>query len=101
MIKLKTMPKATAAELLLFLAQHESFANTCQQLENEMSSAEVKAMFRELAAELNREAASEGEQDYKLSSDRSVAKKTKDVLSYLSPREERRILSAFGLIDKD
>lgn len=100
-MKLNSMPKDTAAELLEFLAENESLESVRKILDGSIKITEVRSLFRELADGLRREAAEEaGDFNFNSQKERSLSKGTKEIISYLSPREERTLLSAFGLIDK-
>lgn len=102
MIPLTTMPKATAAELLEFLAEKESFQTVEGLLEKEITAVEIKALLRELAGILAQEA-----EDHKQSrridveTIEHIGSNTKKVLASLSPEEERVLLSAFGLGEEE
>ncbi|OGQ49331.1 MAG: hypothetical protein A3I09_05005 [Deltaproteobacteria bacterium RIFCSPLOWO2_02_FULL_47_10] len=96
---IKTMPKDIATELLRYLAEHEEFASADKNLDD-ISAADVKVLLRELADGLSREAASENKAAYDVKGSRDISKGAKDIISCLSPREERKLLTAFGLIDK-
>lgn len=98
-MKIKTMPKETLAELLLFLAENEEFASVEQQLVEGMNLTQVRASLRELAAGLRQEASGE-EDNYNPQKDGKLSTQTKEIISYLAPGEERALLTAFGLIEK-
>lgn len=99
-MKIKTMPKETLVELLLFLAENEEFASVEKLLVEGMSVAQVRAAVRELALGLKQEAAEEGNHQYNPQKDAKLSKEVKEIISYLSPGEERALLQAFGLMDK-
>lgn len=94
------MPKETLAELLLFLAENEEFASVEKRLAEGMSIAQVRAALRELAVGLKQEAAEEGDSHYNPQKDGKLSSQTKEIISYLSPGEERALLQAFGLIER-
>lgn len=95
------MPKETLAELLLFLAENEEFASVSKLLHEGITPEEIRAAFREVAIGLRQEAAAEAsKQGYDAKKDRLLTKESKTIISYLSPGEERTLLTAFGLIDK-
>ncbi len=100
-MKVQVMPKQTAAELLLFLAEHEEFSSVSKLLEDGITVEEVHALFREIAAELLRESALElKDKKYDLKKDSHLTPQSKQIISYLSPHEETTLLEAFGLVDK-
>lgn len=102
MITMTTMPKLTAAELLQFLAEHESFATSTAALGESVTAAEIKGMFRELSTALAREAQEEGKgRRHDTADDPHLTRKAKKILSYLSPLEEQRLLAACGFIEKE
>jgi hypothetical protein len=101
MVKVTSMPKETLAELIHYIAENEKFSSVASQLESSFTVPQVRAALRELAEELSREAAEEGCCAVgELRSSAELSSKTKDVISSLSPQEERRLLSAFGLISE-
>jgi hypothetical protein len=99
MITLKTMPKETAAELLRYISEHEDFASIERLTGSDLSVPQVRAALRELAGELAKEAAAEGRQDYSVKNCKILSKRSKTVISSLSSREERSLLTEFGLIE--
>lgn len=100
-MKITVMPKQTAAELLLFLAEHEEFSSVSKLLEDGITPEEVHSLFRELARELSREAADEIKDDkYDLKKSSHLSTQAKNIISYLSPHEEKKLLEAFGLVEK-
>ena len=100
-MKITVMPKHTAAELLLFIAEHEEFSSVTKHLEEGVTVEEVHALLREISKQLMQEAAAEfkGEK-YDTKKDTNLSKQAKDIISYLSPMEEKTLLEAFGLVDK-
>ena len=98
---IKTMPKETLAELLLFLAENEEFSSLQKLLDGEFTPDEVQAAFRELAVGLRQEAIQETSQQIQdAKNDSFLTKKTKTIISSLSPIEEKTLLTVFGLIEK-
>lgn len=101
MVKLSTMPKAAAAELLMFLADREPFTSVSDELKGAITVEESRALLRELARELAREAGEEpGDDTFQVKGSRQLSRQAKDVISFLSPREEKRLLAAFGLVEE-
>ena len=100
-MKISVMPKQTAAELLLFLAENEEFSAISKLLQEGITVEEARALLRELSAELLREAVQElNGKKYDVKKDSHLSPKTKNIISYLSPHEEKKLLEAFGLVDK-
>lgn len=100
MIKIKSMPKDTLVELLRYLADCEDFSSVEKIVGADLSQQEVKSALRELAGELAKEVAQENSAAYDVKACKVLSKASKNVISSLSPREERSLLSRFGLIDK-
>lgn len=96
----KTMPKETAAEVLQFLSEHEDFRSIADLIGEDLAVEEVRALLRELAAELRREAAASPRTTYDVGRCQYLTGSAKQIISCLSPMEEKTILSAFGLIDQ-
>src|SRR3989338_6542094 len=100
-MNIQKMPKETLAELLLFLAENEEFSSVPKLLDEGVTIEEVRAVFRELASVLRQESAAEStKQMYDAKKDARLSKEAKTIISYLSPGEEKTLLTAFGLIDK-
>lgn len=101
MIKTTVMPKETLVQLLLYLAENERFASVSEHLGEGMTVEEVRASLRELARELSREESVErGQELEEIKKGSHLAPRTREIISYLSDHEERRLLSAFGLFGK-
>lgn len=98
-MKLKTMPKEIACELLTFIAEKEDFAAVCGELEGEMSANDIKALLREIAGEFQKELKVELGEQYNVKKCKHLSKDAKKIISYLSPHEETKLLKAFGLTE--
>lgn len=94
------MPKETAAEVLQFLAEQEEFRSVAEAVGEDLAVEEVRAMLRELALELRREAAASPRSAYDVAKCRHLSGSAKQIISCLSPMEEKTMLAAFGLIDQ-
>ena len=100
-MNITTMPKDTLSELLLFLSENEEFSSMSKLMGEGITSEEVRAALRELAVGLRQEAAAEAaKQAYDAKKDSHLSKDAKTIISYLSPGEERALLTAFGLLEK-
>lgn len=99
MINLKTMPKDTVAELLRYIAEHEDLSSVEKLASEDLSPESAKATLREVADELAREAAAENRSTYDVKGCKVLSKEAKTIISCLSPREEKSLLTTFGLID--
>lgn len=101
MIKVTTMPKETLIELLHFLAENEKFTSVENRLIGGVTLEEVRAVFRELARELTHEMCEDLNKDIaEVKSGRTLSRKTKEIISYLSPTEEKTLLRAFGFVER-
>jgi hypothetical protein len=95
-MKIKTMPKQTAAELILFIAENEKF-DSVKEIKYGIEVAEVRALLREVASAINAgDAASFGD----VGGDVSFSDNTKKVLGSLSSTEGEELLAAFGFGQK-
>ncbi len=99
MFNLKTIPKDAAAEHLRYIAEHEEFDSVEELSCAGVTPKMVKDLLGELAVYLEQQAASE-HQRYDVKGCQTLSKKSKDVISCLSSREEQSLLSIFGLVDK-
>jgi len=98
-MNIKSMPKDVAVELLRYISEHEDFGSL-ETIGGGASPATAKALLRELAVELAKEVESEHKERYDVKACKNLSKQAKTVISCLSPREEKSLLTAFGLIDK-
>jgi len=97
-MKLTTIPKEVACELLVFIAEKESFSEVVKTLGDEFSVPEIKAMLRELAVGLQKELLEEDAGQYNVKKCKHLTKNSKKIISYLSPNEESKLLKTFGLL---
>lgn len=93
------MPKETAAELLLFLAENDNFDSVKVMLGGDVTIEEIRALFREVATQLQKEVFTSDKEDAPLKNMR-LTKEAKEIFTFLSPLEEKSLLSAFGVIEK-
>lgn len=98
---LKMLPQALLAEILDYLADYEPLRGLDQILEGEYSIVDVKNSLRSFAKRIRLELESQKGQnspmDYR--KDLVLSPTVKDLLSALSPTDERRILEKFGFLD--
>ncbi len=100
MTNIKTMPKDTAAELLRYISEHEDFSSIEKIAGGDITVEEVRAVLRELSDEIGREAQAEYKASFDVKGSKTLTKSSKNIISCLSPREEKSLLTAFGLLEK-
>lgn len=98
-MKLSTLPKEFVTELLVYIAEKETFTETTKALGDGVSATEIKAALREIASELQKELATE-KSGYDVAGCDYLSKHSKKIIACLSPLEETNLLKAFGLIEK-
>ena len=100
-MKISNMPKQFAAELLLFLAEHENFSSVEKLLGDEVAVEEVRALFREISSGLMEETLKELKENKNGVSDNVyISPQTRSILSHLSPQDEYSLLEIFGILEK-
>jgi hypothetical protein len=100
-MKISVMPKHTASELLMFLADHEQFLSAAGLLGGGITPEEIGTLLREISAGLMQESLKESKYEkFDVKNDVNLSKQAKNILSYLSPHEEKTLLEAFGLVEK-
>lgn len=97
MLKIKTMPVETLVELLHFLAENEKFPSVSKHLMDGMSVGDVRSALRELACEITRVTKSEQCDGMENMKREHLSDRAKEVISMLSPCEEKKLFGAFGL----
>jgi len=95
-MKIKTMPKETAAQLLLFIAENENF-DSVKKIGYGVEVAEVRALLREVAAAVDESVETSFSDDGEIA---DFSENTKRVLSSLSSTDSEKLLAAFGLSQK-
>lgn len=98
-MNIKTMPKDVAAEMLRYLSEHENF-KSLDDIGDDVNNVSIKALLREISDELAREVAADNKIAYDVKGCKKLSKEAKNIISCLSPREEKALLSAFGLLEK-
>lgn len=100
-MKLKSLPKDLFVEILDYLADYESLAGLDHLLEGEHTITDVRSALRELSLNFRKEIEEEKSQvsapDYR--KDSRLSSHVKDLLSALSPGDERKLLHKFGFLD--
>ncbi len=92
------IPKDTLAELLVFLAENEAF-NSVEKL-GTFSKEEVRFAIKELAGQMKKEFDHESSNKaIDLKKIKGIDKRTREILSTLSPRESKLLLRAFSIHD--
>lgn len=99
-MELKSMPLDTVAEILQFMAEHEDFRSLAVAMGEEFQLEEIRGMLRELAVELRKIWALQRQHVDRTEVEAHLSSRAKKILTCLSPREERTLLSAFGLIER-
>ena len=100
MTKITSMPKETAAELIYFIAENERFSSVESRLKGDFTVPQVRALLREVAADICTDAAEGTTTLGGLAVNQQLTPRTKDVIASLTAEEERKLLTAFGIISK-
>lgn len=100
-MKLKSLPTSLFVEVLDYLADYEHFQGLDHVLDGEYTVLDVRSALRELSLALRRELEEEknkiGVSD--LHKDERLTLRARELLSALSPGDERRLLERFGFLD--
>lgn len=100
-MKMKSLPKELFVEVLDYLADYEPLEGLDSLLEGEHTLLDVRSALRELSLALRKEIEEEKDSktlpDYQ--KDQILSPRAKQVLQVLSPGDERKLLSRFGLLD--
>lgn len=100
MLKFTTMPKEAISELLMYLAENESF-DSLKKLDGGVTVAEARDVLKEVAVVIAREAKGSDTNDFQSLLEEAGAKaKTKKIFSQLADGDKESLLSAFDLLDK-
>jgi len=92
---MKKIPKDALAELLIYIAEHETFASLKDF--SSFKPAEVRFALKELAMQLKKELQRDGATGVDIAKLKGIDKRTKQILSALSPRESKLLLRAFSI----
>lgn len=100
-MKMKSMPLDLFVEVLNYLAEYERLEGLTHILEGQYNLADVRAALRECAAHFRKIA--EGQKEIigllDLKKDEQLSAKVKQLLSILSPGDEKKLLDRFGLLE--
>lgn len=100
-MKLNSLPKELFVEVLDYIADYEHLHGLNEILDGEHTILEARSALREMAQFLRKEI--ETEKDAKnlteYRKDVRLSNHVKDLLSILSPGDERKLLLKFGLLD--
>ena len=99
-MKLKALPTESVIQLLSHFAEHPALSRLLEGLDNAVALNEVKRALFELAGILKESIAADAPDtisSINLQSDPLLSVKTKELLSCLSPKEEKKLLAKFGL----
>lgn len=102
-MEIKTMPKETLGDLLHFIADTESFQETLNLLGDSVEVGQLKRALRELGTRLRDEAKDEAPATaaMNLKQNPFLTEQVKEIISYLTPKEERKVIERFGFLEKE
>jgi hypothetical protein len=100
-LKLKSLPKELFAEVIDYLADYESLEGLAQVLEGDHTILDVRSALRELALHIRKELGAEKDEKSLLEyrKDERLSPLVRELLSVLSPGDERRLLERFGFLE--
>ncbi len=99
-MKLKSIPRELFAEVLDYIADYERLSGLDSILEGQYTVLDVRGALHEVALRIRQIV--EEEKEGRLPNyqkDEKLTPRVKDILSALSPTDERRLLDRFGLLD--
>jgi hypothetical protein len=100
-MRLKSLPKELFAEVLDYLADFEHLHGLNEVLDGEYSILHARSALREAAAQLRKQAVADKEEksltEYR--KDARLSEQVRNLLSILSPGDERKLLDRFGFLD--
>ena len=101
-MKLKSLPKELFVEVLDYLADYEHLEGLDKILEGDYTILDVRSALREVSLYLRKEMEAEkGEKSLPdFQKGELLSSQAKQVLQVLSPGDERKLLSRFGLLDE-
>lgn len=100
-MKMNSLPKELFVEILDYIADYESLHGLDEILDGEHTILDARSALRETANQLRKEiqAEKEGKSLTEFRKDEKLSTQVRDLLSILSPGDERRLLLRFGLLD--
>jgi flagellar biosynthesis/type III secretory pathway chaperone len=100
-MRLKSLPKELFAEVLDYLADFEHLHGLNEILDGEHTILDARSALHEAAIQLRKQIASEKDEknitDYR--KDTRLSEQVRNLLSILSPGDERKLLDRFGFLD--
>ncbi len=102
MKKIRSLPLELFVEVLDYLADYEYFPGLDQILDKEYTALDVRSALREMSLQLRdqMEEAKKARSLPNYQKDGRFSSKSRQVLSVLSPGDERKLLDRFGLLDE-
>ncbi len=101
-MKLKSLPIELFIEVLTYLADYERLEGLAHIFEGDYTVTDVRNALRELSLHLRKVVEEEKDQkslpNYR--KDDRISSRAKQVLSVLSPGDERKLLERFGLLEE-
>ncbi len=100
-MKLNSLPKELFVEILDYIADYEALHGLDEILDGEHTILDVRSALRETSLQLRKEiqAEKEGKNLTEVRKDEKLSTQVRNLLSILSPGDERRLLIRFGLLD--
>ena len=99
-MKIQSLPKELLAEVLIFIADHESLHGLEPIFSSGISAEQVRTGLRELSVQLLQEVEKESAAGPQEISHEHLSPAALRLLSVLNPREEKRLFKAFGFVDR-
>ena len=100
-MRLKSLPKELFAEVLDYLAEFEHLHGLNEILDGEHTILDVRSALREAAIQFRKQVGVEKEEKsltgYR--KDPRLSEQVRNLLSILSPGDERKLLDRFGFLD--
>jgi len=98
-MKIQSLPRDVVVELLHYLADFEPLEGLSRILGADFPLEDARAALREIAVNLVSEEESDSEANEASQLRRYLSREAQSLLASLSPREEKRLLKALGLVD--
>lgn len=98
-MKIQSLPKELLVGILHYLADQEPLEGLAQVFGKGVALEDVRTALRELAVQLSLEVEPEQEVGSTALFRDHLSVEAKELLAALSPRDERKLLKAFGFLD--